>query len=179
MTMSKLRDGWKALRGHYWGSLVFDVALMILAFVLISTWQTRDLPNDEDTPALESVWLDDMKAEEVMVAGETGVVYFFAPWCFYCRHSIDNLDELLASGEVSWARAVALEYGSLDEVREFIAETGVSMPVLLGSTQTTKDWQVRAFPTYFVIDGDGQIVSRSVGYSTKVGMRARAWLNRD
>jgi len=177
--IERLQSGWKALRGHYWGSLAFDVLLMILVFTLINAWQTRDLPNDEQTPSLEPVWLDDMKAEAVMVAGKTGLVYFFAPWCFYCRHSIDNLDELLASGELSWARAVALEYGSVDEVREFITETGVNMPVLLGSSQTTKDWKVRAFPTYFVINGDGQIVSRSVGYSTKAGMRARVWLNRD
>ena len=179
VSVGKLRGAWKALRAHYWGSLAFDVMLMVLVFLIINAWQTRDLPNDEYTPVLESVWLDDMRAEEVMVAGETGVVYFFAPWCFYCRHSIDNLDELIASGEVSWARAVALEYGSLEEVREFISETAVSMPVLLGSSQTTKDWQVRAFPTYFVIDGDGRIVSRSVGYSTKAGMRARVWLAKD
>jgi thioredoxin-related protein len=40
-------------------------------------------------------------------------------------------------------------------------------------------WQIRGFPTYFVIDGDGKIVSRSVGYSTKIGLQIRAWLNQD
>jgi thiol-disulfide isomerase/thioredoxin len=178
-TQGGLQSGWKALRGNYWGSLAFDVVLMILVFVGINAWQTRDLPNDDYKPPLESFWLDDMQADEVFVAGQTGVVYFFAPWCFYCRHSINNLEELVASGEVSWARAVALEYDSVDDVREFIRDTGVSFPVLLGSSKTTQDWQIRAFPTYFVIDGNGQIVSRSVGYSTKIGMKARAWLNRD
>lgn len=175
----KLKTAWKALRGHYWGSLAFDAVLIMLVFILINTWQTRDLPSDDHTPLLEPVWLDDLRADEVLVAGETGIVYFFAPWCFYCRHSIGNLDSLVANGDVAWARLVALEYGSVDEVREFIEETGVHLPVLLGSSQTTRDWQVRAFPTYFVINGDGQIVSRSVGYSTKMGLRARAWLNKD
>ncbi len=36
-----------------------------------------------------------------------------------------------------------------------------------------------AFPTYFVIDGDGQIVSRSVGYSTSIGLQTRVWMNTD
>ena len=114
-----------------------------------------------------------------MVSGEVGVVYFFAPWCFYCRHSIDNLDRLVADGKLAWARVVALEYGDLDEVREFINETGVQLPVLLGSTQTTSDWQIRAFPTYFVIDPEGQITSRSVGYSTSLGLEARVWMSGD
>lgn len=172
-----LKAAWKALRANYWGSLAFDVVLLMLVFVLVNAWQTSDLPDDEYTPALEMAWLDDMRADSVLVAGETGVVYFFAPWCSVCRHSIDNLDQLVASGKLSWARVVALEYGSLDEVREFIRQTGVHLPVLLGSQQTTRDWQIQVFPTYFVIDGDGQIVSRSVGYSTSLGLQARVWMN--
>lgn len=175
--INRLKRVWKALRGNFWASLAFDVVLLIMVFVLISMWQTRNLPNDEHTPPLELVWLDDMRADSVMVPGETGVVYFFAPWCFYCRKSIDNLDELVSSGTLAWARVVALEYEDLDDVREFISETGIQLPVLLGGPQTTRDWQIRGFPTYFVIDGDGKIVSRSVGYSTKIGLQVRAWLN--
>lgn len=175
----RLKSGWKALRGNFWGSLAFDVAILISIFVLISMWQTRNLPDEEHTPSLELGWLDDMRADSVMVSGETGVVYFFAPWCFYCRKSIDNLDDLVASGKLSWARVVALEYENLDDVREFIKETEIDLPVLLGGPQTSQDWQIRGFPTYFVIDGDGKIVSRSVGYSTKIGLQIRAWLNTD
>jgi thiol-disulfide isomerase/thioredoxin len=177
--IAKLKSGWKKLRSHFWGSLAFDVALMIVAFLLISMWQTRNLPDDDHTPPLELAWLDDMRADSAMVSGETGVVYFFAPWCFYCKKSIDNLDELVSGGQLAWARVVALEYESLDEVREFISETGVNLPVLLGDPQTTSDWQIRGFPTYFVIDGNGQIVSRSVGYSTKLGLQARVWINQE
>jgi len=174
-----VKAAWKALRANYWAALVFDAALIILVIILVHTWQTRNLPDDEHTPSLELSWLDNMQAESIMVAGETGVVYFFAPWCAVCRRSIGNLDELVAGGELSWARAVALEYASLDEVRAFIRETGIQLPVLLGSPQTTRDWQIQAFPTYFVIDGEGQIVSRSVGYSTKFGLQARVWLESD
>jgi len=170
---------WKSLRGNYWGSLAFDVFLIVVAFSLVSMWQTKDLPDAEHTPALEAVWLDDMTADSVMPTGEAGVVYFFAPWCFYCRKSIGNLDELVKSGKLPWARVVALEYGDIDEVREFIKETGVNIPVLLGSQKTTQDWQVRAFPTYFVIDKNGQIASRSVGYSTSIGLKTRVWMNKD
>jgi thiol-disulfide isomerase/thioredoxin len=177
--INKIKSAWKALRGHFWGSLAVDAALIITAFLLVSMWQTRDLPDDDHTPPLELAWLDDMRADSIMVPGEVGVVYFFAPWCFYCRKSIDNLDELVASGKLAWARVVALEYGDLDEVRTFLKQTGVDLPVLLGGPKTSQDWQIRAFPTYFVIDKDGQIASRSVGYSTKIGLQARLWMSED
>ena len=175
----RLKAGWKVLRGHYWGSLVVDVVLIITAFLLINMWQTRDLPDDEHMPPLELAWLDEMRADFILVPGQVGVIYFFAPWCFYCRKSIDNLDRLVASGKLAWARVVALEYNSMDEIREFINETGVDLPVLLGGPKTSGDWNIRAFPTYFVIDEEGQIASRSVGYSTSVGLRARVWKTGD
>lgn len=170
---------WRAFRSRYWTSLLFDALLLAAVFVLISMWQTRNLPDDEHRPPLELAWLDDRQADSVVVPGEVGVIYFFAPWCFYCKKSIDNLDSLVASGDLPWARVVALDYGSLDEVRGFIAETGVSLPVLLGNAQTSSDWQINAFPTYFVIDEEGAIASRSVGYSTYLGMKARTWLVQD
>ena len=177
--IAKLKNAWRTLRGHFWGSLAVDVALIVTAFMLVSMWQTRDLPNDDYTPPLELAWLDDMRADTVLVPGKVGVIYFFAPWCFYCRKSIDNLDELVASDKLAWARLVALEYGDLDEIREFIKETGVDLPVLLGGPQTSNDWSIRGFPTYCVIDEDGQIASRSVGYSTRIGLQTRVWMTQE
>lgn len=176
--LQRIAAGWRSLRAHFWAALVIDAAAIILVFVLISNWQTRNLPDDGDTPPLQAVWLDDRKANAAIPSGESGVVYFFAPWCSICRASIDNLDDLVKSGEIAWARVVALDYSTVDEVRKFITDTEVSLPVILGSTDTARDWQIQGFPTYFVIDADGNISSRSVGYSTKIGLKARAWLDK-
>lgn len=176
--MNGLKTGWKRLRGHFWASLVFDALAIIAVFMLISAWQTRNLPNAEHRPPLEAIWLDDNSPASVIETGQIGVIYFFAPWCGICKRSIGNLDELVASGDIAWARVVALDYGDIGDVHEFISETGVSLPVMLGDGKTAQDWQVRGFPTYFVIDGDGNIVSRSIGYSTKLGLKSRVWWNR-
>lgn len=142
-------------------------------FLAIHAWQTRDLPIDEPAPHTVLSLLDSHGIRSAVREGEAGIVYFFAPWCFYCRTSIDNLDQLLNGGKLAWATAVALDYGDVDEVRKFVNETGIGLPVLLGNAGTAQDWSVRAFPTYYVIDADGNISSRSVGYSTSLGMRFR------
>ena len=71
---------------------------------------------------------------------------------------------------------IALDYGDVNEVQAFIEKTGVTLPVLMGTGQTAVDWGIRGFPTYFVIDAQGRISSRSVGYSTEVGMMVRNWM---
>lgn len=143
-------------------------------FYSVHAWQTRHLPIDQPAPETVLAMLDGSGVRSAINAGEVGVVYFFAPWCFYCRTSIGNLDELVAEGRVAWGVVVALDYVNTLEVQEFIDETEVSLPVLMGNPKTASDWSVTAFPTYYVIDAEGRISSRSVGYSTKLGMWLRA-----
>jgi len=175
--MSKsLKEHWQRFRSRFWLSLAFDVIVLLTIFLLINTWQTRDLPVDEPAPETILALLDGSGLQSAVIPGEAGIVYFFAPWCFYCRSSIDNLQDLIREGYVNWGTVVALDYGDAGEVQTFIDETGVSLPVLMGNAGTARDWHIRAFPTYYVIDAEGRISSRSVGYSTGLGMLIRNWM---
>ena len=171
-----IRSGWRRLRQNFWLSLVLDASLILAVMLAIHAWQVRDLAGGVQAPPTVLTTLHDGRMRNAMQAGQPGVVYFFAPWCGYCRHSIGNLDELVDAGTIAWATVVALDYSSRGEVDEFIRDTGVSLPVLLGGQRTAADWGVRAFPSYFVIDENGLISSRSVGYSTRLGLRLRAMM---
>jgi thiol-disulfide isomerase/thioredoxin len=168
----------QSFRSHFWWSLLFDILVILGIFFSVHAWQTRNLPLNEPAPEILLDRLDGSGIRSAISPGETGIVYFFAPWCFYCRNSIGNLDELVAEGRVAWGTVVALDYSDTDEVRAFIENTGVSLPVLMGGRTTAANWGVRAFPTYFVVNANGQIASRSVGYSTGLGIRVRNWLAR-
>jgi len=169
-----MRAAWRRLRGRRWTALLVDVLLIAGVMFGVHAWQTRELPVDEPAPETLLALLDGSGLANAVEPGRVGIVYFFAPWCFYCKASIGNLDDLAAAG-AAWGRAVALDYGGPDEVRAFVEEAGVEAPVLMGTARTAADWSVRAFPTYYVIDAEGRISSRSVGYSTWLGMRWRAW----
>lgn len=166
---------WKKLREHKALSLLLDVALIVGVFLAIHAWQTRNLPVNELAPETFLPRLDGSGISTPFQPGEAGVVYFFAPWCTVCKTSIDNLDDLVTDGSIAWGAAIALDYGDDDEVQAFIDQAGVSLPVFMGHSGTASDWSIRAYPTYYVIDAEGRISSRSVGYSTWLGMRVRAW----
>jgi len=170
---NKIKQLWSRWRQHFWVSLATDVCIILAVMWAIHIWQTRQLPFDQPAPVTQLTSLAGEQLSSAITENQVGVVYFFAPWCTYCRHSIGNLDALLESGSLAWATAVALDYTDLTEVDEFVTETGISLPVLMGDKDTAIDWGVRAFPTYFVIDEQGRIVSRSVGYSTALGLKAR------
>ena len=172
---TSILSGWRKLRTRPVLSTVFDVCAIIVLMVAIHAWQTRDLPEGEPAPARGLFTLDGQSIESPIAMGEVGVVYFFAPWCNVCRASMGNLNDLVSEGKVAWASAIALDFSSTSEVQQFVDDLGITMPVFLGAAQEIDNWNIRGYPTYFVINESGQIDSSSVGYSTEAGLRFRVW----
>ena len=106
------------------------------------------------------------------------LVYFFAPWCKICAASSGNIDMLRGIRDERQLRVlmVALEWQSIDEVQDYADRHDISVPIVLGDRKTASDWNIYAFPTYYVLNGSRQIVSRDLGYSTLAGLWWRSLL---
>ncbi|WP_271273323.1 redoxin family protein [Aliamphritea hakodatensis] len=157
----------KTLLKKYWK----DIALILAVFIGITAWQERNLLADNQ-PAdnFELPILQSSESSPLFTPGKQTLVYFFAPWCSICKLSIGNLSAV--SGEVD-AVAVALDYTSASEVSEFIGEQEVQVPVLMGNQRVSNAYKISAFPTYYLIDTDGTIAEKSMGYSSSLGLRWR------
>ncbi|MEH6824366.1 MAG: redoxin family protein [Motiliproteus sp.] len=156
-------------------SWVGQLLLFSILWLGISAWQQKDLLQDAiAAPAFslislagETVRLGDIQAERTLL-------YFFAPWCSICKLSIGNLNELNADKSLAVV-AVALSYQSPAEITEFVGDQALDVPVLLGTQQTLTEYKIEMFPTYYVLDANKRVISKSVGYSTELGMKLRSW----
>lgn len=167
---------WRRLRSHYWAALAFDAVLLLAVILLLQECHSSRLAATESPPPERLLArLGDMSAPLPLPPenGKPTVLYFFAPWCGVCRHSIGNLDDL--DPQQVNSLAVALSYASSRDVSRFVEETGLQSTVLLGDDEVLAAWGIRAFPTYYVLDESGDIADRSVGYSTSMGLRYRVW----
>lgn len=156
-----------------------DLAVVALIFVGVSFWQTRDLvPSGEPAPAVAAPRLGGEAFDLAALKGRPVLLYFFAPWCSVCKVSASNAawirKWLPSTLEVA---AVALDYENEESVATFVRDAGIeALPVVKGTDDIRDRYKVNAYPTYYVIDADGRIRSRSVGYSTFLGMLFRALL---
>ena len=144
-----------------------------------SWWQNRGTlaADNQSAPDFNLLALDGTEYQLSDYQGQEILVYFFAPWCSICRFSADNLNDLRAarSEDELVILMMALSYESRAEVEQFVADLELTVPVLLGSEQQMQDYKITAFPTYYVVDEAGKLASRSMGYSTELGMRIRTW----
>jgi len=130
---------------------------------------------------------DDSIAEQVFVlpttVGEsvrlqaetkTTVIYFFAPWCHVCHASIDNLQSLYQKNQNLNVIAVALDYVDQTEIDDFTKEHRLTFPVAYGNEQVKSAFKIKAYPSYYVIDEENTVISKSMGYSTELGLYLRS-----
>lgn len=168
----------KYLKKHRWVSLILEVALIIAVMLAISWWQNRgELPGENRmAPDFTLQSLDGGSHRLSDYRGKKVVLYFFAPWCSICHLSAPNLKALKASRSPDELQIllVGLSYNNINELRQFAQDLGLAgIPVLVGNEQLMQEYRIRAFPTYFVVNENGRITSRSIGYSTELGLRLR------
>lgn len=160
-------------------AFLVNAALIVVVFFAASAFQSRDMLGTDGQPAppLSGVTLDGDVYGLADVSGRPALIYFFAPWCRICAASADNLVRLRRwrDEEDLEIVAVALDWQSAEEIREYAERHQLNVKVVLGSTDVARDWQIQAFPSYYVLDPRHRIVRRDIGYSTQLGLWLRAW----
>lgn len=157
---------------------VRDVALMLVVLGAVMAYQTWDhVGGGTPAPAFNLEQLDaEGHISTESLAGKPTVIYFWAPWCSVCDASSHNMNAVLdAVGDDANVLSVALEYRSIDSVRDFATRNEIRYPVLLGTSDVLQDYVVTSFPTIYVLNRDTEVTSSVVGYTTELGIRARLW----
>lgn len=160
------------------GALI-NVVVIAAVFFAVSSFQARKMlpTSGQPAPSLDLATLDGRRFSLDGIEGRPTLVYFFAPWCTYCKFSSDNLTRLRRWRDEADLEivSVVLDWQSLDEVRDYAERHELNMPVLLGDVSTAMSWKVYAFPTYYVLDSEQRIKRRDIGYSTQLGLLWRSW----
>jgi len=108
--------------------------------------------------------------------GKTTVIYFFAPWCQVCHVSIGNLQSLYEKNEHIDVIAVALDYRDTNEIMAFTKQHQLTFPIALGNETIKHAFSISAYPSYYVINEQNTTISKSLGYSSELGLYLRTLL---
>ncbi len=113
--------------------------------------------------------LQDLNGKNVRLSdykGKVVILDFWATWCPPCRASIPGLEKLFKTYKDKGLviLAVSLDQGEWDSVKSFGAEYGITYTILKGNDDISDKYQVRTIPMLLVIDKEGRITKRYMGF---------------
>jgi peroxiredoxin len=165
-----------ALRDRRWFRWSMDLVVLAALLAGIGAWQARHhlrgAPPEVGLRALDGtpVTLASLRGKPTMVA-------FWAPWCGVCGAQSGNVAlAMRLAGDRARVVSVATSFDDLAQVRAYMAEHGVTYPVLLGDDAAVRAFRVEAYPTLYFLDAEGRITGSASGYTTTAGMLARLML---
>ena len=155
-----------------------EVSAMLVLLFLFYAYQSNGLLQTGELPAppLSATLLDGTSYDLRDNPAQATLIYFFAPWCSVCAASSGNIEYLrkLRSDDGLEILLVALDWETGDEVQAYVDKHEISVPVLLGNASIARDWNIYAFPTYYMLDSLQRVAHRDLGYSTLAGLWLRS-----
>lgn len=119
-------------------------------------------------PSYELADLTGKKVSSTEYAGKVVILDFWATWCPPCRAEIPHFNALQAKYGPQGLAIVglSLDAGGADDVLAFMKENKIDYAQLIGNDDIAKAYGgVVSIPTTFVIDRQGKIVKRFIGFT--------------
>ena len=165
---------------HKIRSFLLNAGLIAVVFFGVMAFQSRNMlaADGEAAPELRGITLAGQSYDLEAARSKPALVYFFAPWCQVCAASSGNLNRLRRWRDTDEIEivAVALDWRAAEDVRDYVERHDLDVTVVLGDANVARQWQIQAFPSYYVLNREHRVVRRDIGYSTQLGLWLRAWL---
>lgn len=151
-------------------AIVTSLALLLFLAALVATKAVAVQESEAEKITAPAWELNDLDGKQIKLSdfkGKVVILNFWATWCAPCRVEIPGFVALQKKyGDKGLAMiGVSVDEQGPDVVKEFVKQFQMTYPVVIGNEKIVEAYGgIDGIPTTFVIDREGQIVGKHIGY---------------
>ncbi len=141
---------------------IFSITLIVFAIATFLIFAGCKSSSNDFT-------LTDLGGNELSLSdfyGEILVLNFWATWCPPCREEIPDFVAVCNKYKNKDVQFIGISNEDISTLRNFVEDYNISYPILVDDANVMEKWGIRAIPTTFVFDRDGQVIFKNVGMMT-------------
>ena len=101
-------------------------------------------------------------------SGKYLLLEFWSANCGHCMTSIGDINELKNKYPLLQVAFISMTGDSESKIKSVVEKQGIKAVMLMKSKSVKADYSVFAYPTFYLVDGSGDIAYSQVGYSDKL-----------
>ena len=139
----------------------------------------RFFRNPATVPAFTAVDLDGRPVSAESLRGKVVIVNFWATWCGPCKASLPALNEFRKNHQGKGVEVLSVNLGEQASlVSDFVTREGYALWVLLDSDSSVAGaYGVSGIPTLVIIDKEGNVRQKFVGYDPALETKLEETIN--
>lgn len=146
------------------------MACVLAAVVFMFSCTRADNPIAYGDKAPDFI-LSDINGSQVSLTslkGKVVMLEFWATWCPPCKEAVPELNTVYEKyrGRGFVLLGVSVDKGEDNRaaVSAYVRRHSITYPVLLADSSTNGAYSVTSIPTSFIIDKDGKVVNKHIGF---------------
>lgn len=143
--------------------LRLSIAIVVAMTILIGCGKKETQASTQLTLTLPTLDGDTIRLESLK--GKVVILDFWTTWCPPCRRAIPHLITLYDKYHDRGLEILGISDEDETTLRNFRSSQGIPYPILLGSNEIARQFEVTAIPKTYFIDRKGKVRKIQVGFA--------------
>lgn len=146
---------------------IFIVSALLIGTALLSAQCAVSGPQGK-APDFSLSTIDSGTIQLSDYKGKVIILDFWATWCPPCRKEIPGFIKLYEEYKGRGLVIIGISSEDIDKLKKFSKDNGINYPIAIGNPEVSSAYGgIQYIPTTFIIDRDGNIAGKHVGFVEK------------
>ncbi len=154
--------------------LKYFIIILVFFSLILTQCSKKKETLSSPAPDFRLNTIDEQEITISALKGKVVLLDFWATWCGPCRESIPHLVEVYKNYHEKGFELIGMSIDKKTEVetvRKFVKSMGISYPIIMTSDDVIRSYGVSSIPTSILIDKNGKIREKIVGFNTSIARR--------